>query len=251
MPDMNFAPIHAAPAGQPLYKAVARALLGAIESGQLKAGDALANEGELARDFGVSVGTLRKAVDELVAAQILLRQQGRGTFVATHTRDRFLFQFFQVQSLEGAKEFPQVETLDCTRGKADEAEAHKLGIRQGEAVLRIRNRLHLRGAAVVYDRICLPARLFKGLTEKRVLDRPSTLYHLYQVGFGVTVVRAQERLRAVACSREAARVLGLAAGTPVLQVHRVALGLNGQPVEYRVSTVDTAHHEYVSDLSPA
>jgi GntR family transcriptional regulator len=102
---------------------------------------------------------------------------------------------------------------------------------------------------VVHDRLTLPATLFRGLTEKRFRERPSTIYHLYQAEFGISVVRAQERLRAVGAERAAARALGVPLGQPVLQVRRIALALNGQPVEWRVSTVVTAQHDYVNLLS--
>ncbi|MFO1286999.1 MAG: UTRA domain-containing protein [Rubrivivax sp.] len=95
----------------------------------------------------------------------------------------------------------------------------------------------------------MPALLFKGLSEKRFRDRPSTIYHLYQTEFAITVTRAQERARAVAADRAASRILGIAPGTPVLEVRRTALTFGDKPVEYRVSTVNTAQHEYVHLLS--
>ena len=103
----------------------------------------------------------------------------------------------------------------------------------------------------MHDRITLAAALFKGLTDKRLRERPGTIYQLYQLyqsGFGITVVRAQERARALACDRAIARVLGLAPGTPVMQVRRTALTFGDKPVEYRVSTLHTAVHEYVHTL---
>ena len=109
--------------------------------------------------------------------------------------------------------------------------------------------MKLQGAAVVHDRIVIPAALFQGLTEKRLRERPSTIYHLYQSEFGVTVVRARERLRAVAADRASARALGVSPGVPVLQVRRTAIALGGRPVEYRVSTVVTTAHDYVNLLS--
>jgi GntR family transcriptional regulator len=119
-------------------------------------------------------------------------------------------------------------------------------MRPGEPAIQVENRLSLQGRAVVHDRLTLPALLFKGLTEKRLRERPSTIYQLYQMEFGITVVRAQERVRALAADRSAARVLGIAPGTPVLQVRRTALTFNDKPVEYRVSTLNTAQHEYVN-----
>jgi len=249
-PATLFSPIAPEAAGMPLYRTVKRALLREIESGQLPPGEALPSEAVLAGAFGVSVGTLRHAVDELVAEHILVRRQGRGTFVATHGADRFLFQFFHVERSDGLREVPQVELLAFERVRLDDDNAATaLGLRPGDAVLQFDNRLVLQGRPVVHDRITLPAPLFKGLTEKRLRERPGTIYQLYQSEFGITVVRAQERARALGCDRGTARVLGLAPGTPVLQVRRSALTFGDKPVEYRVSTLHTAVHEYVHTLS--
>ena len=124
-----------------------------------------------------------------------------------------------------------------------------LATRAGTPAFQIENRLKLQGTAVVHDRIVIPAALFRGLTEKRVRERPSTIYHLYQSEFGVTVVRARERLGAVAADRSIARALGVSPGVPVLQVRRTAIALGGRPVEYRVSTIVTTAHDYVNQLS--
>ena len=248
-PAPGFAPIAPDAAGMPLYRAVRRALLRSIEEGKLPPGAALPNETDLAAAFDVAVGTLRRAVDDLVAEHILVRRQGRGTFVATHTRDRFLFQFFHVERSDGLREAPAVELLSFERIRMDEDAAAALATRAGTPAFQIENRLKLQGTAVVHDRIVIPAALFRGLTEKRVRERPSTIYHLYQSEFGVTVVRARERLGAVAADRSIARALGVSPGVPVLQVRRTAIALGGRPVEYRVSTIVTTAHDYVNQLS--
>lgn len=234
----------------PLYRQAKRALLESIEAGRCAPGSALPSETTLAAALGISIGTLRHAVDELVAERILMRRQGRGTFVATHTTDRFVFQFFHVERADGHREAPQVELLAFERARLDDEAAAALGRPAGDPAILVENRLSLQGRPVVFDRIVLPAALYKGLTEKRLRDRESTIYHLYQTGFGITVVRATERVRAVAADRTAARVLAVAPGSPVLQVRRTALALNDRPVEYRVSTLWTAQHDYVSTLSP-
>ena len=236
-------------AGMPLYRAVKGALLRSIESGAVAPAGRLPSETELAQGFGVSVGTVRRAVDDLVAEHILVRRQGRGTFVASHGSDRFLFQFFHVERSDGLREAPLVELLSFERTRLDDEAAAALQCRPGGPALQIENRLRLQGRAVVYDRLVVSAALFKGLSEKRWRDRPSTIYHLYQHGFGITVAQAHERLRAVGADRAAARVLGVVVGQPVLQVRRVALDLSGHPVEWRVSTVVTGQHDYVNLLS--
>ena len=207
------------------------------------------SESELGATFGVSVGTVRKAVDGLVAEHILVRRQGRGTFVATHNSDRFLFQYFHIERCDGLREPPQVELLSFDRTRLDDNAAAALQLKAGKPALQVENRLRLQGRPVVHDRLVMPAAVFRGLTEKRLRERTSTIYHPYQTEFGITVVRAHERLRAVGADRAAARVLGVAPGAPVLQVRRVAIALGGQAVEWRVSTVLTSQHDDVNLLS--
>ena len=244
-----FAPIAPEAAGMPLYRVVKRALLRAIEAGEVAPGESLPSEAELSAAFGVAIGTLRHAVDELVAEHILVRRQGRGTFVATHTPDRFLFQFFHVERSDGQREAPRVETIGFERSRLDDEAASALGLKAGDPAFVVENRLLLQGRPVVHDRLWLPALLFKGLTEKRFRERPSTIYHLYQTGYGITVVRALERARAVAASRDSARVLGVPVGSPVMMVRRNALTFGDKPVEHRVSIINTAQHDYVQLLS--
>ena len=236
-------------AGMPLYRVVKRSLLNAIEAGSCPPGETLPSETEIAGAMGVSIGTLRRAVDELAAEHILVRRQGRGTFVATHTSDRFLFQFFHVEREDGLREAPVIDPVSFERVRADDEPARALHVRPGEPVIQIENRLLLQGSAVIHDRITLPSTLFRGLTEKRFRERPGTIYQLYQSDFGITVLRAKERARAGAADRHTARVLGLPPGAPVMQVRRTALTFGDRPVEFRVSIINTAHHDYVNVLS--
>lgn len=239
--------------GIPLYRQVKRALIRLIENGQYAPADCLPSETTIAGSLQVSIGTLRKAVDELVLENVLVRRQGKGTFVALHNNDRFLFHFFHVEKrghdAAQAHEYPAVECVSFEKTRASEEEAAALGIRVAEPVFRIGNRLKLSGRPVVFDRLVISALTFKGLTEKRFVERQSTVYHLYQRDYGITVLRAQERARAASASRETSRILGLTPGLPVLEVHRVALTFGDKPVEYRVSTIHTAVHEYVHTLA--
>ncbi len=244
-----FTPLAAQAEGMALYRAVKRSLLRAIESGAVAPGAALPSEPRLAQALGVSIGTLRRAVDELVAEHILVRRQGRGTFVATHTPDRFLFQFFHVERSDGLREAPQVELLGFERIRMEEQAASALGVRANDPGIQIDNRLSLQGRVVMHDRIVLPASLFRGLNQLRLERRPSTIYHLYQAEFGITVVRALERARAIAADRTASRILGVALGAPLLQIRRTALTFGDKPVEYRVSVLNSLHHDYVHLLS--
>lgn len=241
----------------PLYRQAKQELQRLIEAGHYGPNQALPREADLAQALQVSIGTLRHAVDELVHEHVLVRRQGKGTFVAPHNPARFMFQFFHVEPRrnfgedddELPHEYPEIECIAFARAPASAAEAAALRIKPGEAVFRIENRLSLRGRVVMYDRLAVSAALFRHLTEKRFVERPSTIYGLYQTDFGITVLRAQERARAVAADRASARVLGVPAGAPVMEVHRLALTFGGKPVEYRVSTIDTRAYDYVNVLS--
>ncbi|MDP9045585.1 MAG: GntR family transcriptional regulator [Pseudomonadota bacterium] len=247
--DQLFPAIAPETVAMPLYQAVKRSLLHAIETGRCAPGKTLPSEGEIATAMGVSIGTLRRAVDELVAEQILVRRQGLGTFVASHGPDRSLSQFFRIERADGLREAPHVDLLSFERSRLPEEPAKALHLRTGETVFQVENRLSLQGSPVIYDKLFLPSTLFKGLTEKRWRERSGTLYQFYQSEFGITVVRAGERARAVSADQQAARVLDLSVGQPVMQVRRTALGFGDRPVEHRISIINTAGHDYVNLLS--
>ena len=146
-----------------------------------------------------------------MAEHILVRRQGRGTFVATHSPTASCSSS-STSSAATAARGAEVELVSFERVRADEEAAQMLRLRAGEPVLLIENRLLLEGCAVIHDRLTLPPLLFKGLTEKRFRERSGTIYQLYQAGFGITVVHAVERARAALADRRTSRVLGLVAG---------------------------------------
>ncbi len=235
-------------AQNPLYKEVKIQITRGLAAGTWKPGEAIPSESRLASQFNVSIGTIRKAIDELVAEKILVRQQGRGTFVATHTADRTLFYFFHIVGKDGGRELPVTELLSFRAGKALGEEQEALRLERGAPVLRVRNLLRLAGKPVIYDEIAISAKRFAGLTEEMFGQREGTIYGLYQAKWGINVVRISERLSAVAAPAKAARELAIEPAMPTLMIRRVAYTYNDQPVEFRLSWVDTQRHEYLSDL---
>ncbi|MEO7762716.1 MAG: GntR family transcriptional regulator [Casimicrobiaceae bacterium] len=245
MNDIQFPSI---PMHNPLYKEVKRQIMAELINGEWKPGSAIPAERRLAERFSVSIGTIRKAIDELVAENLLIRQQGRGTFVASHNRDRLLFYFFHIVGHDGTKQYPVVTLNNFARGKAEGEETEKLNLLRGEAVFRIRNILELADAPVIVDDIVVAQARFPALTEKQFTGRPNTIYNLYQDAFGISVVRTQERLRAVAAEGHLARLLKVTLKSPLLRIARVAYTYQDQPVELRTSTVNTERHEYWSEI---
>ena len=247
-PIQTDAPFPGVPLATPLYREVKRAMMESLSGGEWKPGDAIPAERRLAERYGISIGTVRKAIDELVAENILIRQQGRGTFVASHNRDRLLFYFFHVVAHDAPKQYPVVRLLGFAKGKADRLASEKLAIAVGDPVLRIRNLLSLSDTPVIVDDITIAAARFPGISERAFRERISTVYNLYQDAFGISVVRTVERLRATLADADIAPLLHVAAGAPMLQIRRVAMTYSDVPVELRISHVNTAHHEYLSEL---
>ncbi len=232
----------------PLYREVQLRITRALAAGDWKPGEAIPSESRLARDFNVSIGTIRRAIDELVARRILLRQQGRGTFVATHTEDRTLFYFFHVVGKDGSREFPVSELLSFRRERADANDEKQLGIARGSRVARVRNLLKLAAKPVVLDDITVSTDRFTSIDEATFRNREGTIYGLYQAKYGVNVVRISERLSAAHPSAGIAALLGMGTDQPALHIRRVAYTYNDSPVEYRQSWINTTDHEYLSDL---
>lgn len=232
----------------PQYRRVKQGIVELLRQGKWRHAQAIPSEPLLAQRFAVSIGTVRRAVEELVAENILVREQGRGTFVKSHTRDYMLNVFFQLVDAQGRKELPHAELLSFERRRCDVATAQRLGVAPGSAVLRLRNLLTLDGRATVYDDIRLPAARYPGLGAHELAQRDVTLYGLLQQRFGVTVVRIVEHLEAVAAAPDVAALLGVPAGHPLLRIVRTGHGYDGDAVETRVRHVRTGARRYESVL---
>lgn len=230
---------------RPLYRRVRDVLVKRISDGVWQAGAVIPSEPELAADLGVSQGTVRKALDAMAAERLVVRRQGRGTYVARHDDARILFQFFKLVPDDGPAKFPTSRFLAVGSGRADAAEAARLGLARGARVVRLERLRALDGEMCVHERIVVEKARFPDL-DKREL--PNNLYEMYANLYGVPVARAVERLKAIAAPPDIAAALGVAEGAPLLQVDRVAVGLDGAPVEWRLSLCRTERVHYVSDL---
>lgn len=238
------------PAFSPLYRQIKSLIMRGLQAGEWKPGEAIPSELELAGRFRVSQGTVRKAIDELAAENLLVRRQGKGTFVATHNEEKIQYRFLRLQS-EGA-EGPQPmqrDFLDCRRMRASADVARALDLRAGDVTVQIRRTLAQGGRPLVLDDIWLPGHLFKGLTAERLSEYRGPLYSLFESEFGVRMIRAEEKIRAVAADAAVASVLQVPVGAPLLSVERLALTYGDKPVELRRGLYNTETHHYRNELS--
>ena len=220
-----------------------------LQAGEWRPGEAIPSEMELAARFKVSQGTVRKAVDELAAENLLVRRQGKGTFVTTHAEEKVQFRFLRLMPDEGEPGGMDRRFIDCRRTRAPSDVARALAMQPGEAAVQVRRLLSFRGAPVVLDDIWLPSALFKGLTAERLSEYRGPMYGLFEAEFGVRMIRAEEKIRAVAATSQAAELLGLPVGAPLLGVERLSLTYGDKPVELRRGLYNTASHHYRNELN--
>ena len=241
----------ATPAFSPLYQQIKALLLQSLEAGEWKSGAAIPSEQELAARFKVSQGTVRKAIDELAIDNLLVRRQGKGTFVATHAERQVQYRFLKLVPEEGdaTSEGPaQRQIIDCKRARASVDVARGLGLRPGDAVLQIRRVLSFNGTPTILEDIWLPGAPFKGLTAERLRNDNGPMYALFESEFGVRMVRAEEKIRAVLPDSTQVELLGVTASTPLLSVERIAYTYNDAPMEMRQCLYRTDTHYYRNEL---
>ena len=236
------------PTFSPLYRQIKGLILQALESGEWRPGEAIPSETELATRFHVSQGTVRKAIDEMAADNLLVRRQGKGTFVATHSDPRAFFRFLRLVPIAGGIEPARSVPLECWRAKAGPEAARVLGIRLSEQIIIVRRLLAFSDAPVVVDEIYLPGEIFSGLSLEVLKEYQGSLYSLFEEKFGVRMIRAEERLRAVAADRSSAELLRVPEGSPLLSVERISYSYGDRPVEWRRGLYSTTAHCYLNEL---
>ena len=233
----------------PLYRQIKDLLVQALDRGDWKPGEAIPSETELAMRFQVSQGTVRKAVDELAAENLLIRRQGKGTFVSTHHEARVRFRFLRLAPNQGEAQPAESQILDCKRVRASVEIARALELKAGDPVVAIRRLLSFASVPTVVDDIYLPGVLFKGLTADLLSGYVGPLYGFLETEFGINMVRAEEKLRAVNADQDMSALLGIPKDTPMLKVDRLSYTYADRPVELRMGHYVTDRYHYRNSLN--
>ncbi len=236
------------PTFSPLYQQIRGLITRGLESGEWGPGDVIPSESDLAARFGVSQGTVRKAIDEMAAENLLVRRQGKGTFVATHNDPRSFFRFLRLAANEGELKSLKSIPLECWRAKAGTDVARTLALEPGAPIIIIRRLLRFGDQPAVFDEIYLPGELFADLTMDILKSGGTSLYSLFENRYGVRMIRADERLRAVAADRVSSDLLEVAEGSPLLLVERVTFTYANKPVEWRRGFYSTHDFHYHNEL---
>ena len=245
-------PAPGTPAFSPLYQQIKGLILQSLQSGEWKPGEAIPSEMELAARFRVSQGTVRKAIDELAAENLVVRRQGKGTFVATHAEQHVGYRFLKLVPDSGEREDEgpaQRSILECRRVRASAEVARCLQLRTGDAVVQARRVLAFRGVPTILEDLWLPGTTFKGLSAEQMAQYQGPTYALFELEYGVRMVRAEEKIRAVAADVQQAALLDVPPGSPLLSVERLSFTYNDVPMELRRGFYRTDTHHYRNDLS--
>jgi GntR family transcriptional regulator len=252
------APASSAPAGlaagpsptfSPLYQQIKALITQSLQSGEWKPGELIPSEVELAGRFKVSQGTVRKAIDELAAENLVVRKQGKGTFVSTHHEERAHFRFLRLMPDEGVPHYPESKFIEVKRLRAPADVARLLDLKSGDSVVYIKRVQSFDGVPTIVEEMWLPGLIFKGLTAERLNEYKGPMYGLFESEFGTRMIRAAEKIRAVCAAQDDAGLLKVAAGTPLLASERVSYTYGDKPVELRRGLYLTERHHYQNDLS--
>ena len=242
----------AAPAFSPLYQQIKTLILRSLQAGEWKPGDAIPSEFDLAARYRVSQGTVRKAIDELATDNLLVRRQGKGTFVATHAEQHIQYRFLRLLPDTGDLDSQgpaERHIIDCRRQRASAEVARQLGARTGDPVLQVRRVLSFDASPAILEEIWLPGGPFKGLTVETLSEDKGPMYALFETQFGVRMVRAVEKIKAVSADAESAALLKVAEGQPLLSVERIAYTYNDVPMELRRGLYRTDGRHYRNELN--
>lgn len=231
---------------KPLYAHIRDRLVRHLVDGSWAPGMLIPSEMELARQMKVSQGTVRKALDMMTADNLLVRRQGKGTYVAEPEDSRILFQFFRLVPDDGPSVFPQSIVLDSKVGEATRQEADTLELTIGNPVWRIQRLRRLAEECVLVESISLPADRFPDFPTHDQI--PNNIYQLFSTRWGITIAQAEERLKAIPADSGDASLLACNVGVPLLLIHRIARDLEGKAVELRISRCLTQNIHYAVNL---
>jgi len=233
----------------PLYEVVKRHISEAILLGEWASGTVIPSENALANDFGVSVGTVRRALAELVSEGMLMRRRKTGTVVtgwAPLHNLRYFFQYFRLHNKEGALLKSRTSLLDYQLGEATALDAEKLLIEEGSPVYRLHRLRSIDGVAAMHERFTVVACKVPNFPGPDEL--PELLYRFLLDQYGLRVAAVREQLTAGLANEEDCRLLELPAPHAVMIIDAVSFDQAATPVMMTHQRVSTEHFMYVNEI---
>jgi len=231
----------------PAYARLRDTLASRIANGEWTADQPIPSEARLAKEYGLSVGTVRKGVDGLVGEGLLERRQGSGTYVKAPAFDATLFRFFQWREVDGGQvSIPSSHLILRSVSTAPIEAAEALGTTEVIKIVRLRS---LSDFPVLFEEIYIPVKQFAGFEALPEDTLGPLLYPLYFEHFGVLVKRATDDLSFGHASDAVAQQLRLQPGDPLAVIRRTAFDIEGNPIEWRIARGSAAQFRYRSEIT--
>jgi GntR family transcriptional regulator len=232
----------------PRYQRLRDELAAQISEHRWRPGEAIPTEHELARIYGVAIGTVRKAVEQLVADGLLERFQGRGTFVRRASFDGSLFRFFRFQNRRGERRIPASRILMREVTEASSAVAATLQIEPAARVIHMSRLRLIDDAPMLAEEIWLPYRPFAAFATLDTAEIGDLLYPVYEARCNQVIASASETLTVETVDMMHARLLRIEPGTPVVVIERLAYGYDRRPLEWRRSRGPASEFVYQVEI---
>jgi GntR family transcriptional regulator len=232
----------------PLYLQLRDQLAAQIRAQVWQPGQPIPSETELSHTYRVAVGTVRRAVETLMAEGLVERTHGKGTFVRKARFDNSLFRFFRFESAEGQRLAPRSVIVSRQTIPAPPQAALSLRLQPRAKVIELLRLRMIGDQPVLAENIYLCARRFKALADKEPSEFGDLLYPLYERECGQIVASAHETLTVETVTAAQARLLGLKENTPVVVIERVAFGSDGEPLEWRQSRGAASKFRYSAEI---
>ena len=232
----------------PLYIQVKQKITQELMSGNWRAGDLIPSEIELAQSYQVSQGTVRKAIDELSIEKILIRRQGKGTYVTTHDEEQIQLRFLRLTSSKGNKEKLESQLLSFEKMRVNSYVANRLNLRPGSSGFKIKRVLTFAKKPLILDEIYISTIPFKGLNAEMINKKKGSLYRLYESNYGIQMLNADEKIKAVSAEAEVSKLLNIKKGHPILGIERVSYTYGNKPIEWRLGLCLTDEYHYQTEL---
>lgn len=231
----------------PLYVQLRDFLMAKIASGDWKPGLAIPNELELSRQYGLSVGTVRRALDWMEEAKLLTRKQGRGTFVRDPTSEEFVNWYERLRKSDGSPLQDVVGASCVVEAEANADECARLHLQPGDHVRRTRRTRLLGDVPYMLETSVVPVALFPlqgdaAGTDHRLLDLAKMC--------GVLLGKGEERISPELAVGETAAALGCGPNEPLLRLDRTIFTIDGKPAKWRVGHCRLIGHYYSASIGP-
>jgi GntR family transcriptional regulator len=232
----------------PRYQQIRDDLSRRIAAAEWAPEQAIASEAELSQSYDVSIGTLRKAIDLLVAGGVLTRSQGKGTFVRRPNFDSSLFRFFRFKSRNGESVIPSSKILNREVVVPDDTVRAALRLGSKERAIHLSRVRMIDSEPVLAEEIWVPREGFEPLAKLRLDEFGDLLYPLYEKACKQSVATATDSLQVEQAEQRIASLLRIPVASPVILVHRTARDFTGKPLEWRTTRGAAAGFQYEIEI---